>query len=92
MNYGEDTLCLLLVLLVMISNKESKPIFQNYLEMELQNDDNLPDSLISAGGGYGHAWGPPPPMEAPRGSERSEGWDSVGTGCWLRKARAGWML
>ena len=33
MNYGEDILYLLLVLFVMISNKESKPIFQNYLEM-----------------------------------------------------------
>lgn len=81
MNYGEDILYLLLVLFVMISNKESKPIFQNYLEMELQNDDNLPDSLISAVGGYGHVRGPPPSMEAPRGSERNECWDSVGTGC-----------
>lgn len=71
----------------MISNKESKPIFQNYLEMELQNDDNWPDSLISAVGGYGHAQGPPPPLEAPRGSERSECWDSVGTGCSRRNSR-----
>lgn len=81
MNYGEDILYLLLVLFVMISNKESKPMFQNYLEMELQSDDSLPDSLISAVGGYGHARGPPPPMEAPRRSERSECWGSVGTGC-----------
>lgn len=54
MTYGEDILYLLLVLFVMISNKESKPMFQNYLEMELQSDGSLPDSLISAAGGYGH--------------------------------------
>ena len=36
----------------------------------MQNDDNWPDSLISAVGGHGHAQGPPPPMEAPRGSEK----------------------
>lgn len=72
---------------MLISNKESKPIFQNYLEMELQNDDNWPDSLISAMGGYGHAQGSPPPMEAPRGSERSECWSSVGTGCSRRNTR-----